>query len=81
MSYNFNYFKNYGTDDRYYWQSVGKDIATHFSHSLLVYGDMYPQLGAYDTCLNIPMNEACEVVLSDEVTSYEYSCKTSVRLL
>ena len=45
MSYNINYFKNYGTDDRYYWESVGKDIATHFSHALLVYGD-YCNTGA-----------------------------------
>lgn len=34
-SYNINYFKNYGT----YWQSVGRDVATHFNHALLVYGD------------------------------------------
>ena len=45
MSYNINFFKNYGTDDRYYWQSVNKDTATHFNHSLLVYGD-YCNTGA-----------------------------------
>lgn len=45
MSYNFDYFKNYGTDDRYYWQSVDVKQATHFSHPLLVYGD-YCNTGA-----------------------------------
>ena len=45
MSYNINYFKNYGTDNRYYWESTTKDLATHFNHSLLVYGD-YCNTGA-----------------------------------
>lgn len=40
-----NYFKNYGSDERPYWQSVGRDVATHFNHSLLVYGD-YCNTGA-----------------------------------
>lgn len=45
MSHNINYFKNYGSDDYPYWQSVDKDTATHFNHSLLVYGD-YCNTGA-----------------------------------
>lgn len=34
-----NYFKNRGTDNSPYWESVNKEQATHFSHSLLAYGD------------------------------------------
>ena len=37
--YNVNYFKNYGSEDYPYWESVTKDAATHFNHDLLVYGD------------------------------------------
>ena len=43
--YNINYFKNYGSEDYPYWESVTKDIATHFNHDLLVYGD-YCNTGA-----------------------------------
>ena len=37
--FNVNYFKNYGSEDYPYWQSVDRDTATHFNHDLLVYGD------------------------------------------
>ncbi len=37
--YNVNYFKNCGSEDYPYWQSVNKDTATHFNHDLLVHGD------------------------------------------
>lgn len=42
---NVNYFKNYGSDNYPYWQSTSRDIATHFNHDLLVYGD-YCNTGA-----------------------------------
>lgn len=40
-----NYFKNYGSENYPYWESVDKDTATHFSHNLLVYGN-YCNTGA-----------------------------------
>lgn len=43
--YNINYFKNYGSEEYPYWQSVDRDTATHFNHELLVYGD-YCNTGA-----------------------------------
>lgn len=64
MSYNINYFKNYGTDSSYYWQSVGPDIATHFNHALLVYGD-YCSTGAVGRAnveSILAMTELCERV-------------------
>lgn len=45
MSYNLNYFKNYGSDDYPYWQSCDKNQAEYCIHSLLVYGD-YCNTGA-----------------------------------
>lgn len=61
-SHNINYFKNYGTDSSYYWQSVGRDVATHFNHSLLVYGD-YCSTGAVGRAnveSILAMTELCE---------------------
>lgn len=43
--YNINYFKNYGSEEYPYWQSVNRDTATHFTHDLLIYGD-YCNTGA-----------------------------------
>ncbi|HRM91690.1 MAG TPA: hypothetical protein PLK68_14660 [Thomasclavelia ramosa] len=45
MSYNLNYFKNYGSEDYPYWQPSDKDTADIATHSSLVYGD-YCNTGA-----------------------------------
>ena len=45
MSYNLNYFKNYGSDNHPYWQSSDKDNADIAIHPSLVYGD-YCNTGA-----------------------------------
>ena len=45
MSYNLNYFKNYGSEGFPYWQSSDKDNADIALHPSLVYGD-YCNTGA-----------------------------------
>lgn len=62
--YNCNYFKNYGSNERPYWESAGRDTATHFNHSLLVYGD-YCNTGAVGRTnveSILAMTELCERV-------------------